>query len=53
VAYIGKPRYSGGGDWKDHSLRPAQAKVSETLLSTNKMGMGVVGMPVVSATWDA
>jgi hypothetical protein len=26
VAHACNPRYSGGGDWEDHGLRPAQEK---------------------------
>jgi hypothetical protein len=38
VSHIYNLRYSGDVDWKDHSLRPAQGKLTETPISTNNLG---------------
>jgi hypothetical protein len=39
VAYIYNPSYSGGRDQEDCDLRPVMQKVSETPISTNKLGV--------------
>jgi hypothetical protein len=42
VTHACNPSYSGGGDWEDHDLRLAWAKVSEILILTNKQGVVVL-----------
>jgi hypothetical protein len=36
MAHTSNPNYSGGGEWEDCGLRPAQAKSYQGNISTNK-----------------